>query len=871
MIGQLIAHYKIVEKLGEGGMGIVYKAEDSKLKRQVAIKFLPQMVASIPTDRDRFKIEAQAAAAFNHPNSATIYAIEEVDDTMFIVMEYLEGQDLKKKIQSGPMDIQESLSIAIQIAEGLNAAHAKGIIHRDIKSANIMLAPDIKNNVKIMDFGLAKIGGGTQVTQIGSTLGTVAYMSPEQAMGGDVDLRADIWSFGVVLYEMLTGELPFKGEYESAVMYSIMNEEPEPPSNIRPEIPEFFDQMINNMLAKDRDERYNHTEDLLEDLRKLEKYINNGEEIELSVGKDLKTSPAVTGNKALAPILRKRISLIALGILFIAVIFISGRYLLPGGNLLSSVPDVLHIAVIPFTNIGNDPSNQALSDGLAETLTSQLNQLEQFEGALWVIPASEMRANNIRTVSDARQMFGVNLAITGSVQRNSEGLRVTMNLVESNTLRQLDSKMIDDPMKNLGIIQDEAVMKLADMLNIDLRPEILENLNAGKTSNPGAYEFYLQGRGYMQNYTKVENLNLAIELFERAVTEDPSYALAFAGLGEAYLRKFEETEDVQWIEKATNYCNRAVDINARVAPIYVTLGAINQKKGNYEKAHYEFQRALQIDPFNADAYRGNANTYMAEGRLQEAESVYKKAIELKPDYWGGYNDLGVFLYRHGRYEDAIQQFKQVVALTPQNAGGYRNLGAMYFYIEKQDEAIRMFKKALEIQPDYSIYSNLATMYFYEGNYNDAAQMYEKALGMQDTDFKVWGYLGTSCRLSSPPNQELALKAFARAESLARERLMINPKDADILSRMATYFIESGQIDSTLVYLNRTVELNPKEINIWFRIGATYEQIGRRDSAIRWIEKAVGNGYSIDEINRNPVLTGLRKDTRYAELEKRYKN
>lgn len=262
---------------------------------------------------------------------------------------------------------------------------------------------------------------------------------------------------------------------------------------------------------------------------------------------------------------------------------------------------------------------------------------------------------------------------------------------------------------------------------------------------------------------------------------------------------------------------------------------------------------------------------MAEGRLQEAESVYKKAIELKPDYWGGYNDLGVFLYRHGRYEDAIQQFKQVVALTPQNAGGYRNLGAMYFYIEKQDEAIRMFKKALEIQPDYSIYSNLATMYFYEGNYNDAAQMYEKALGMQDTDFKVWGYLGTSCRLSSPPNQELALKAFARAESLARERLMINPKDADILSRMATYFIESGQIDSTLVYLNRTVELNPKEINIWFRIGATYEQIGRRDSAIRWIEKAVGNGYSIDEINRNPVLTGLRKDTRYAELEKRYKN
>jgi pimeloyl-ACP methyl ester carboxylesterase/predicted Ser/Thr protein kinase len=271
LIGQKILHYKIIEKLGAGGMGVVYKAEDTKLERQVAIKFLPRQIAANSEERERFKIEAKAAAALNHPNIATIHAIEEVDDEMFIVMEYIEGRELKEKVASGELKVEKVMDIAAQIAEGLQAAHKKSIIHRDIKSANIMVTDE--GQVKIMDFGLAKVRGGAQVTKVGTMLGTAAYMSPEQARGEEVDNRTDIWSFGVVLYEMLTGEQPFKGDYEQAVLYSIMNEESNPVSTILTGTPKDIDKLVNKALAKNPDERYQRMEDVIADLKSIKKEI----------------------------------------------------------------------------------------------------------------------------------------------------------------------------------------------------------------------------------------------------------------------------------------------------------------------------------------------------------------------------------------------------------------------------------------------------------------------------------------------------------------------------------------------------------------------------------------------------------------------
>ncbi|MCH6574986.1 MAG: serine/threonine protein kinase, partial [Bacteroidetes bacterium] len=409
MIGKTISHYKIIEKLGEGGMGVVYKAEDTKLKREVAIKFLPRFISANKEERQRFEIEAQAAASLNHPNITTIHSIEDVDDQLFIVMEYIDGIELKDKIKSGPISTDEVINIANQIAEGLDVAHKKGIIHRDIKSSNIMITKDGK--VKIMDFGLAKIKGGTELTKIGSTVGTAAYMSPEQARGEGVDQRTDIWSFGVVLYEMLTGQLPFKGDYEQAVIYSILNEEPKLITELRRDIPSRLAHIVKRILKKNSKDRYQTTAELVDDLKIVTK-DPDGESIIIQQKAGTKKSGRFFSNKK---------KLLTTSGVIILLIFLSS--FLPSGleffkSLLGfkSEPSEQHLLVLPLTNIGGDEDKQAFCDGLMETLSSKLTQVEQFDGSLWVVPSSEVIRNKISSPDEAYQRYGVNLAVTGSLQ-----------------------------------------------------------------------------------------------------------------------------------------------------------------------------------------------------------------------------------------------------------------------------------------------------------------------------------------------------------------------------------------------------------------------------------------------------------------------
>ena len=353
MIGRTISHYKIIEKLGEGGMGVIYLAEDTKLERKVAIKFLPHYISINSEERERFKIEAKAAAALNHPNIATVHAIEESEDEMFIVMEYIDGVELKDKIKSGPLPIEEAINIATQIAEGLEVAHKNGIVHRDIKSQNIMITGDGK--VKIMDFGLAKIKGGTQVTKIGTTIGTVAYMSPEQSRGQDVDHRTDIWSLGVVLYEMLTGQLPFKGDYEQAIIYSILNEEPESVIGLRTGVPVVIEKIINKCLQKDLSSRYKQADELLVELRQINKESDTRELL------------STTGIKPVSQKTKKRSFLIP-GIAAIVILLIIAGYFFIGNEPEST--ERLPIAVTDFINQTNEPE----LDGLSGMLITALEQ-----------------------------------------------------------------------------------------------------------------------------------------------------------------------------------------------------------------------------------------------------------------------------------------------------------------------------------------------------------------------------------------------------------------------------------------------------------------------------------------------------------------
>jgi len=857
MIGKTVSHYRILEKLGEGGMGIVYKARDTKLKRTVALKFLPPELTRDKEAKERFIHEAQAASALQHNNVSTIHEIDETDDgRLYICMDYYDGETLRERIQSGTIQFEEIVKIAIQIAQGIQEAHAKGIIHRDIKSANIIITSH--GQVKIMDFGLAKLTGKAGPTKTGMTPGTIAYMSPEQTRGEVVDGRTDIWSLGIVLYEMITGQLPFKGDYEQAVIYSILNENPEPIGQFRHHVPADLVMIIEKCLEKKKDDRYQTADEVLD---------------ELEIVKNEIFIPKIKSDKYLRFLWAKsrRFSsrtwqfityVLILFILIIVVLFNSPSLKERLG--LISIPSVKHLAVLPFNNIGNLPINQVYCDGFAEILTSKLTQLEEFQGELWVVPSSEIRRQEIVSVQEAKQKFEVNLVVTGSVQRDNDSILMTLNLVDAESLRQLRSTVIDDQITNIAMMQNGILNKLTDMLKIELKPEKLETLKIGTTSHPLAFNDYIQGRGYLQDYQDAEKIDSAIVLFRRALEKDGNYGLAHAGLGEAYLLKYQLTKNVQYMESASFHCDRSLNLDSKLNPVRITLGLIHSEKGQYTEAAEVFLEAIQIDQMNADAYRNLASVYESMGQLDEAEETYQKAIQLKPSYWGGFSKLGAFYFRHGHYMDAVAQFRQVISLTPENAIAYSNLGGILFSLGQMEDAREMFEESIRIKPSYRAYYNLATLHFYQQNYIEAAEMYENTLSISDDDYRVWGALAASYYWTKG-KRDLATEKYRRAISLAEGQLQINPQDPYLLADLAGYHASLGNQPKSLSLLNRVIALKSSNLEDMFRIAEIYQQLGESEQAIKWLEIVLEKGYGLVQIQKNPVFKDLYSDYRFKKL------
>jgi serine/threonine-protein kinase len=836
-----------LEQLGEGGMGVVYVAEDTRLGRRAALKFLPRDLTSDDDARKRFVHEAQAASSLDNQNICTVYEIDEADDgSTFIAMAYYEGENLKKVIAGQPMTVENALDVAMQIARGLEKAHAKGIIHRDVKPANVIITED--GVVKIVDFGLAKLAGRTQITRTGAVLGTAAYMAPEQLRGEEVDHRVDIWGLGVVLYEMVTGRVPFYGEYEQAIYYKIVNDEPdlsEFPSRLAP--------FVEKCLQKDAANRFGSMTDVVYELSALRAGL-----VKPTTAAPIRSSIVRKWARAAAALL---------GIIILAASLFSpaNRSALFGLIGINTLPESRHLAVLPFRNVSGDAAGAAYCSGLMETLSSKLSQFEQFAGEqFWVVPASDVLSRSVRSAEEARRVFGANLVFDGSLNRSSEGSRLTLNLIDTATRRVLASEVLDYTSGNQIALQDAAVTLAANMLQMQMPSKADRMLTAGGTSVPGAEDFYLQGRGYLNDYQKAENIDTAIGLFERALEEDSTYGLAHAGLAEAYWRKYTGSNDAQWVEKAVYHGDRALDLDEMLAPAHVMLGTTHFEMGRYEAALEAFQHALEIDPVSVEAYRGRARAYEAQGRLEDAEETLKNAISLRPSYWAGYNALGAFYRRQGRYDEAIEQFKIVTALTPENAWGFQNLGSVYFALGREAEAVEMFEQSLHIQPDYRVFSNLATYYFYKGEYATAAQMYEKALEMEELDYKVWGYLAESYYWA-PDMREKAAPHFRRAIEMAQKLLALNPNDPDVLWRLASYYARTGERAEALSTLLHLESLQPSALEILFGMGDAYETLGEREKALHWIGEAVSKGYTLAEIERAPSLRALRSDPRYEDI------
>ena len=547
MIGETISHYTILERLGGGGMGVVYKAEDTRLKRFVALKFLPPELTRDAAAKERFEQEARTASALDHPNVCTIHEIDETaDGQVFICMAFYDGESLKSRLARGPLSIEDTLTIAIQTAEGFNQAHEHGIVHRDIKPANVMLTRD--GVPKIVDFGIATLVGRPRGGDAGEIAGTVSYMSPEQARGEALDQRTDIWSLGVTMYEMLTGRLPFIAEGEQPLLQAIVRQEPPPLESLRTGVPAPLAAIAAKCLRKRPDERYQRAAELIADLRSVRRALTS------ATVSTLPGAPPISSvRRRLRPAITLPVGAAMVALVLLAVVP-AARNAVRGLLNIQAVPDQQHMAVLPFTNVGDDPANRAFCDGLTEILTSQLTQVERFQGSLWVVPQSELRAREIRAPSDARRIFGVNLAVTGSVQRSRDSVRLALNLVDTERARQLRSRVIDEPLSNLSTVEDKAVLAVMRMLDLELKPEAEKMLALGRTANPEAQDAYVNALGALHSSLGPSDPEIAITMLKRAVTLDPKFALAQAALGEAYLALYRSTKDPVAVEQAVAAC-----------------------------------------------------------------------------------------------------------------------------------------------------------------------------------------------------------------------------------------------------------------------------------------------------------------------------
>ncbi|MBI5118854.1 protein kinase [Candidatus Poribacteria bacterium] len=690
MIGKTISHYKVIEKIGEGGMGVVYKAEDLKLKRPVALKFFTPRSLGNPDEKTRFLYEAQAAAALDHPNICTTYEIDEGEGRTFIAMAYVEGRTLKEMLESGPLAIEKALDIITQVAEGLQAAHDKGIIHRDIKGDNIMVTE--KGQAKIMDFGLAKLPGRTQLTTANTIMGTVEYMSPEQARGEVVDHRADIWSLGIVLYEALTGRPPFIATNPASLIHKIIHEEPAEIADISPHVPTGLSAVVARALAKDREERYESVLEFLDDLRNYQT-IRPRPRTESGArrqsGTVVMSKPGSKRSRFVAVV----IAAVVLGLLT-AVVLLGRKSKLPyrlftapaQGKALSS------IVVLPFVDMSPGKDQEYFCDGLAEEI---INALSQVKGLRVVARTSAFSfKGEMIDVRDIGKKLGVDAVLEGSVRKAGNKLRITAQLVSVADGYHLWSERYDRDMAGVFAVQDEITVAIVDNLQIKLLGEERERLARQQGTGFDAYNSYLQGR-YFWNKMTEEGLKKAIEYFEQAIEKAPDYAPAYAGLADSYMNLplYSAFSPQEAYTRAKQAVTKALELDDTLAEAHASHAWI---KMNYEwdwkGAESECLRAIELNPGYAAAHRWYAFDLLFVGRFDQSVKEVLLAQELDPLSLVANRTVGHIYYYAGQYEKALQAIRKTMEMDPNFAYVHLDQGLVYLQQSKNEQALAEFQK-----------------------------------------------------------------------------------------------------------------------------------------------------------------------------------
>ncbi len=738
MIGSTLSHFRITSKLGEGGMGVVWGAEDTDLHRPVALKVLSDETLAREDMRARFMREARTAAALNHPNICTIYEVGEVDRVPFIAMELIEGSSLEKRLSERQLALSELLRIATQIAEAMAAAHAGGIVHRDLKPGNVMLTGD--GQVKILDFGLAKpqtalLGGegdetlaqpiSAEMTQQGTILGTVSYMSPEQAAGRDVDSRSDIFSFGALLYQMTTGQLPFRGDTSTSTLAKILETEPESISVVRQGLPPDLERVVRRCLQKQPDARYNDTRDLVAELRDLQTTGESQAATPVEQKGESKKIPAWIWGAALA-------------ILVAAVVFLAGPFrksaVEPAAPEVVAVAEIPSVAVLPFHNLSADEDNAYFSAGITEEIISKLSRIDGLE----VASRSSVAAftDTARDVQQIGRDLGVQYLLDGSVRRAGDQVRVSAQLVDGSTGRNLWSEDFDGNLEDVFAMQEKTALKIAERLDLELSPEEERDVQRHLTDNVAAYDAFLRGMALSRSWGDRESLEEAEVQFALALEQDPDFAAAMAGwafVESDIYRNFDTTEDR--IQHAERLAERAVELDPTMPDASHALGLIAGNRFDYKRASRLLREAVRLDPKEA-RFWDNLSWALAyetppdgDGAVQAA----REAIRLQPIFPGAYYHLGRGLIAQGKYEEARQAFETSLEQNPQFSSGHLGLAQVHLALGEWDAALAEIEKSGLKETAIVAYYETAA-FAGKGEIDEALWSLERALELDYRDF-----------------------------------------------------------------------------------------------------------------------------------------
>lgn len=858
--------YRIEALLGQGGMGRVYKAYDKTLDRTVALKVVRQGVMADAEALSRFKQELLLASKISHTNILRIHDMGEVGDVKFITMAFVEGQDLHQILQQNPkLPFDRVLNFSQQLAAALAAAQAEGVIHRDLKPQNILVGKD--DHLYVSDFGLAKTfeENAIQMTRTGAFLGTPRYMSPEQVEGKPADMRSDLYAYGLILYEMVTGDVPFTGESTLKVMYQRIQEKPKSPKTLNPELPNWFVQVIMRCLEKDPSVRYQRADEIVLDLQgaksTVSTYRGGGATRTVQI-----QIPEFSNNRWIWV----AAGVVALIILAFAIP-VTRHLILPrkgtsSGAEISGVPPLSSgrfVAVMPLQVLGDESQLGYLAQGIEEALSTKLFQLKDIHVTNADAASKVDQKQSLQKIGEA---LGANLVVQGTLQGSGDKIRIILKLEDVVKGTPVWSQQFDGATGDLFTLEDEIYNPLVSALNLNPTNEETAKAAARPTENVAAYDLYLRGRNSMRGHD-AKSFQSALDFFDQALKNDQSFALAYTGIADASLQMYNLKKDSFWTQKALAAAQQAQQLNDNLPEVHATLGSVYSVSGKNAEAVAELKRAISQAPDSDQGYRRLGNAFLASGDGAQAIEAYQKAIQLNPYYWDNQNALGNAFYRLGNYAKALEAFQRVTVLEPDIDLGYENVGNIFLQEGKYQDCIPYFQKALQIQPFWSTYSNLGTAYFFLKEYPNSVDMFEKAVALNPNNTLSNVNLADGYRAAGQADKAKA--TYQQAISVGFKELETNPQSAEVTDQIALSYAKIGNAQQADAFIHRARSLDKNNVGYIYDEAKIDAMLGRENEALKELQESLEKHFPADFAAGDTDLGNIQKQPEFAVLIKKY--